>query len=287
MKFGLVLCTVGRDKEVEAFLESIKNQTYTNYELIVVDQNKDDKLEKIIEKYSALLPKVKYFKVDFKGLSRARNFGIKRISEDVNVVAFPDDDCIYPENLLLMVKEKFEKFDDLDFITGISIDPLTGIESNGRWSKEERDININNVWITATSFTIFVKKKSLLINFDEKLGVGAGTEFGSGEEMDFLIRLIDLGCRGRFFRDVVVYHPNKVPDTDRTFSYSMGMGAVFRKNFKLNVSFIANFLYLTTVRPIGGIFINLLRMDLYKVKLYSAVLIGRWKGFLNYEDKKQ
>ena len=186
-----------------------------------------------------------------------------------------------------MVKEKFEKFDDLDFITGISIDPLTGIESNGRWSKEERDININNVWITATSITIFVKKKSLLINFDEKLGVGAGTEFGSGEEMDFLIRLIDLGCRGRFFRDVVVYHPNKVPDTDRTFSYSMGMGAVFRKNFKLNVSFIANFLYLTTVRPIGGIFINLLRMDLYKVKLYSAVLIGRWKGFLNYEDKKQ
>ncbi len=27
MKFGLVLCTVGRDKEVETFLESIKNQT--------------------------------------------------------------------------------------------------------------------------------------------------------------------------------------------------------------------------------------------------------------------
>lgn len=62
MKFGLVLCTVGRDKEVENFLESLKNQTYVNYELIIVDQNKDDRLEKIIEKYSALLSKAKNFK---------------------------------------------------------------------------------------------------------------------------------------------------------------------------------------------------------------------------------
>jgi glycosyltransferase involved in cell wall biosynthesis len=88
---------------------------------VVVDQNSDDKLEKIVLENKDRISKIKYYKVDFKGLSRARNFGMKKISEDVDVVAFPDDDCIYPENLLLKVKEKFEKFNDLDFITGISM----------------------------------------------------------------------------------------------------------------------------------------------------------------------
>ncbi len=37
MKFSLILATLGRDKEVTNFLESLKNQSYKNFELIVVD----------------------------------------------------------------------------------------------------------------------------------------------------------------------------------------------------------------------------------------------------------
>lgn len=97
MKFSLILATLGRDKEVANFLESLKNQSYKNFELIVVDQNQDGKIDNIIQEYKKDFF-INHIKIKEKGLSYARNVGLKYINGEI--VAFPDDDCEYPENLL-------------------------------------------------------------------------------------------------------------------------------------------------------------------------------------------
>jgi len=51
MKFSLILATLGRDNEIAKFLESLKNQSYKEFELIVVDQNQDGKIDNIIQEY--------------------------------------------------------------------------------------------------------------------------------------------------------------------------------------------------------------------------------------------
>jgi len=104
-------------------------QTYANFELIVVDQNDDDRLVPILkdykEKFSILHLRSK------KGLSRARNVGLRYVSGDI--VAFPDDDCWYPPDLLERVANFFEEHPGVDGLTGRSVDE-NGESSSGRFS---------------------------------------------------------------------------------------------------------------------------------------------------------
>ncbi len=83
MKFSLVLCTLGRVKEVGLFLNSLNKQN-VDYEIIIVDQNESDELSDYFNSsYKHLISKTKYIKTDKKGLSRSRNVGLKYITGEV------------------------------------------------------------------------------------------------------------------------------------------------------------------------------------------------------------
>jgi GT2 family glycosyltransferase len=74
--------------------------------------------------------------------------------------------------------------------------------------------------------------------FDESLGVGAGTQFASGEDTDYVFRLLDAGMKGRFDRRLTVYHPRHDmlsggASAARAYGYGCGMGRVIRKQGKL------------------------------------------------------
>jgi glycosyltransferase involved in cell wall biosynthesis len=92
MKFSLVLATVGRTQEVARFLDSLARQTYRDFELIVVDQNPDDRLVELLRPFELRFPII-HLRCE-RGVSRARNLGPKYVSGDI--VGFPDDDCWYP-----------------------------------------------------------------------------------------------------------------------------------------------------------------------------------------------
>lgn len=288
MKFSLILCTIGRDKEVEDFLISLINQSYKNYELIIVDQNKDNRAKNIIERYKDKLTNIIYFKVDFKGLSRARNFGLLHTSGDI--IAFPDDDCKYPENVLLEIKNRF-LLDKVDFLSCISMDEILNVESNGRWEKNKMIIKKNILLRTCTSYTIFVKIdciKSRGIRFDERLGVGADTLFQSAEEMDFVYQLLLAGCKGVYYPELYIYHPLKVLEYNnetikRAYFYAMGLGAFFKKNIR-DKTLLVEFLKLL-IRAFGGIIYGVFKFNFGGAKFYYKVLSGRWKGFYTFKNQ--
>ena len=75
MLFSIILATLNRSKEIEACLQSLENQIERDFEIIIVDQSEDDKTKHISEKFDNL--NIKYYNVPFKGLSKARNYGIK------------------------------------------------------------------------------------------------------------------------------------------------------------------------------------------------------------------
>jgi hypothetical protein len=51
---SLVLCTYGRANEVDKFLESIYAQTIKPAEIIIVDQNEENILSNLIEKWQSI-----------------------------------------------------------------------------------------------------------------------------------------------------------------------------------------------------------------------------------------
>lgn len=275
MKFSLVLATINRASELERFLASLNAQTYRDFELIIVDQNSDNRLLSILQNYETLFP-IKHLHSE-KGLSRARNVGLEHISGDV--ICFPDDDCWYPAHLFEQLAALFQDNPSYDGVTGICIDELER-PSVTNWDSSSGTVTKFNVWRRCTSITIFIKTECLgeASRFDESLGVGAGTPWSAAEDDDFLLSAIEQGLNIYYTPKIQVGHPAVIhqynADAAKIYSYGGGMGRVLRKH-KYPLWFVAYSL----LRPFGGMLISILAGNFSKANHHKAALIGRFKGW--------
>ena len=97
-------------------LDSISEQTYKNFECILINDGSTDNSKQIAEEF-LLDSRFKLINQSNKGLSEARNTGISHIREESTFVAFVDsDDYIYPDFLETLI-EHIE--DDVDIIEGM------------------------------------------------------------------------------------------------------------------------------------------------------------------------
>ncbi|MGL5570615.1 glycosyltransferase family 2 protein [Cetobacterium sp.] len=279
MKFSLIMATLGRDKEIEIFIESLLKQTYKNYELIIVDQNIDNKVQKIYEKYREKL-EIKYVKSLIKGLSYNRNIGLDLAKG--KIIGFPDDDCEYNDNTLEKIHKFFfeEKVFNI-YSCGVE-DKITGKKFD--FFKKSQHITKKNLMKVGCSITFFIKKKTnFSTRFDNDLGVGA--KFGSGEETDFISSLLSLNYKGYYFSNDYIYHEVKPVSltVQRYYSYGLGYGALSKKEIILrkNFSFIIELTKQLLKGIIGSILIN------KKNKYYFFYLKGIIEGLFCYKIKNK
>ncbi|WP_102385320.1 glycosyltransferase family 2 protein [Vibrio cyclitrophicus] len=229
MKFSLILCTIGREKDVEVFLDSMVAQTYSNFEIILVDQNLDKRIDLLLEKFPQLNGKIRLIKSD-KGLSRARNVGLQYVDGDI--IAFPDDDCIYASIVLQRVADFFVKATDKQVVYSTNTCDQTSGYSLIKSPSTVVTFDRNN--LMGCSFTLFFDASLKALRFDERMGVGSGFIWGSAEENDYLYRALDKDSQGHFDPDVYVYHPAKEHDSvdfQRAYYYGAGLAAFRCKHF--------------------------------------------------------
>jgi glycosyltransferase involved in cell wall biosynthesis len=267
------MATLGRSDEIVLLIESLINQTYKDFELIIVDQNDDDRVYNIYSCYKDRID-IKYFKSDIKGLSLNRNIGLKNCTGDI--IAFPDDDCEYKENTLESTIDFFTQHPKYNFCT-CNTREKTSDNTILKSKKYNSKITLFNVMNVGISFTIFIRQNSIKdFKFDEKLGVG--TIFGSGEESDLLFFLIKNHNRGYYHATSYIYHPYKPEDTERSFSYGRGCGAVYKKAVTKYKFYIL--LPIFILRIIKGM-LNILFYSNKKERIAS--LQGRIQGFIQYK----
>lgn len=258
-RFSLVIATVGRTDELARLLQTLAAQECQDFELIIVDQNRDDRLIPILEKWSlnkdSLKPlpaKLKHIRSE-PGLSKARNRGLQYC--EGAIIAFPDDDCWYFPETLRNVDAWFNAHEEYGVLTLGSRDEV-GNKSGNKWHNDDCDLNVINIFRASVSYTLFVKKpKPDLLHFDESLGVGASTKFGAGEDTDFLLRLMRHGIRGRFYAKWHIGHPSKgYIDAKRAANYGRGWGRVLHKHSLplLCLSFVALDFSRTIVNLVRG-----------------------------------
>ena len=275
--FSLIMATYGRKKEIGAFLESILKQNYnlSKIEIIIVDQNDKIVLDDLIEKYSNKLI-IKHIKSNIKGLSYNRNIGLKIAKGDC--FAFPDDDCTYYANTLYEVSLCFENSPKIDAFVGQIIDAEQNKKIIRNWPNIEISINKNNFFLLYSSITIFTKRNNLL--FEEKLGVGQ--KFGSYEDADYILQLIDNGPI-QYTPNLQVWHPElnvKAMGIDKIKNYSMGFGALCKKHssWTINLLFIKVVVFHFLKMLIALVSLNILEV---KKRFYSATY--RIKGYFEYK----
>ena len=69
--FHMIVATIGRTKELRRLLESLTQQEFSDFEVIVVDQNDDNRLDEVMDEFDGRVPLMRIFSA--KGVSRARN----------------------------------------------------------------------------------------------------------------------------------------------------------------------------------------------------------------------
>ncbi|MBK8210274.1 MAG: glycosyltransferase family 2 protein [Rhodospirillales bacterium] len=154
--FSLVLSTKDRTEELARFLRSLDAQSERSFELIVSDQNSDDRLTPILRPYEARFPLRRVRSSG--GISRGRNAGIPLARG--RIVAFPDDDCWYPDDVLATVLRLFEANPDWDVVSGRSVDDRMR-DTQGRWLDHVVRADRRNVLRMGISYTIFARASAL------------------------------------------------------------------------------------------------------------------------------
>jgi len=101
MFVSIIIPTLNEEQFIGECLESIKNQTYKNYEVIIVDSGSKDKTLEIAKKYKA--------KIVFEprlGFAIAKNTGARKSKGDILV--FTDADSLYEKEWIEKIVKRFD-----------------------------------------------------------------------------------------------------------------------------------------------------------------------------------
>jgi GT2 family glycosyltransferase len=271
--FDLVVATVDRVSELERLLASLQAQTHRGFRVLLVDQNEDNRLEPILQGRRDF--EVVRLRAE-RGLSRARNAAVGSI--EAELVAFPDDDCVFSPRLLEEVAQRFAREPSLDALTGRAVDEAG--RSSQSWATDPQALTRDNLWNRAISFTIFLRAPLVarIGPFDEELGLGASTPWTSGEEIDYLLRGLAVGARVEYDPALVVTHPDKVvsPSALRSLGKRDGasIGYILRKH-----AYPKRTVGRMLIRPVGGALAALAHGDRAQAGFQLSTLQGRLLGY--------
>lgn len=97
------------EKYLDTCIKSIINQTYSNLEIILVDDGSKDDSGRICDKYAEKDKRIKVIHKENEGLSEARNLGIKLSKGDY--ITFVDSDDYIDERMYEILIHDLEYYD--------------------------------------------------------------------------------------------------------------------------------------------------------------------------------
>jgi glycosyltransferase involved in cell wall biosynthesis len=230
-----------RSGSLRAAIESIRRQSWPDWELIVVGQGADPALRAVGEAAMAGDRRVRYLHLDRRGVSLARNVAVQAARGDI--IAITDDDCEARADWLATLAQCFAAEPDVDVVGGalLAPDPERGglakcpsqIPAEALYDPIASGGRAPDGWDWWTANVAF--RRTVLERggpFDEYFGPGAF--FRVATDTEYKLRLEAKGVRMRSTPRSVVFH------TDgyrygfrqlwrRSMNYSWGHGALAGK----------------------------------------------------------
>lgn len=207
MRYSVIIPVYNRPDEVDELLQSLTQQSFKDFEVIVVEDGSSIPCKPVTEKYQELLD-VHYYDKPNSGPGQTRNYGVERSKGEYLIIL--DSDCILPEGYFLAVEEELqheaadafggpdrahESFTNIQKAINYS---MTSFFTTGgiRGGKKKMDK------FYPRSFNMGIRKSTY-----EALGGFSPMRFG--EDIDFSIRLFKNGYKVCLFPSAWVYHKRR------------------------------------------------------------------------------
>ena len=127
-RISIVTPCYNADRYIAATIESVRRQSLSDWEMIIIDDGSTDQSEAVIRRYIAIDSRIHLIKQCNDGASNARNTGFAACSRDSKYLLFLDgDDC--PEERMLA---RMTAYLDSNRTVGMVYSAFNLIDSNGK-----------------------------------------------------------------------------------------------------------------------------------------------------------
>ena len=194
MKFTIITVVKNGMPNIKLTLKSLKNQTYKNYEHIILDGKSTDGTSKFI--LQKLNKKTLYINKKDKGVYDALNKSFKKAKGEY-IIILHSGDFFYSKESLYLLSKFIDKNKNFDFyFSNILFYNLRNKNISRIWKISSKNNNkLNFLKIAHTSLCI-KKAISKKIFYDEKLKISA--------DMDYLYKLCQ-NFKGKYFNNFFIY----------------------------------------------------------------------------------
>jgi glycosyltransferase involved in cell wall biosynthesis len=263
---SVAIPTFNRPDDLTRCLASLARIRYPRWEVILIDQSDGDATFETATAWNALIPSIRYLRLNQKNTSAARNVAIENAGGDI--VAFIDDDCTVEPEWLDSVNAAFMQ-GDADLIFGSVVaaehDPhATYITTYDVPREKSFRGRLGAVSFPGMGACMYLRRGSRApALFDVELGPGG--RFRTAEDHDYAYRVLAAGGTVTQTRRIVVTHHQARPFADGSASskvrdYGYGVGAchakLLRSGYVTIVAVIADTLArnLVQIRPQNVLF---------------------------------
>ncbi|MBS5037337.1 MAG: glycosyltransferase family 2 protein [Fusobacterium sp.] len=186
--FSVIIPCYNVEKYISKTIESVLNQTFNNFELILINDGSKDKTREILEFYEKQDKRIKVINKVNEGVSKTRNLGIE-LAKGEYLYFLDGDDCI--ENSLLENANLIFKNKNIEmFSFGYDIKSNQGLKICCNKKYDEK------LFTSKEFLRKFLKKEisqhicSLVIKKEILKNSKFNSELITGEDLDFLMRLL-------------------------------------------------------------------------------------------------
>lgn len=288
----VVISTRNRGETAVRTIQTILQNNYPYFELIVIDQSEDDLTGKSIQPFLGN-PRFRYIRSMTRGLSAGRNVGIKHSKSEL--IALTDDDCETPADWLRKLVMAFEVDDRIGVVFGnVESGPYDGTAGFIPTHFQPRPFLAHGIEekhrVEGMSACMGIRRSlwERLGGFDEMLG--SGSIFRAGEETDFTIRAILKGHSVYGTPEVTVIHQgfrSWIEGRALIEGYLYGTGATFAKQLKLGhwsvISMLLHLGWRWALRPPSVGFCN----RTFRGLRLKAFVKGFLDGLMNPVDRSK
>lgn len=197
-KVSIILPTYNRARLIMETIESIQHQTYSNWELIIVDDGSDDNTAEIVLQLKD--ERIHFIKAGRVGIGgKIKNLGLNKASGEF--IAFNDSDDLWDKTKIEKQVAALEKYSEAGFCLTGGYNFKKIDEPIDFFYKQKEGSKVDNIFNLIFTSQVAVFVQALMIRKSCLPIVGAFKEEKSFSDFDFIVSL------ALNFKAVIIYEP--------------------------------------------------------------------------------